>query len=96
MSKKLRHLLKYAERDPCVEPTEEKPEGELYYPFAEHSRFSFWIADRIRRHRALGQSKVFLKQNPVVNSMTMDQLKDMIRAGAIETVIMKMYAYLHF
>ena len=78
------HLLKYAERDPCIAPPDEKPDGKLYYPFAEHSRFSFWMADSIRRQRALGQSKFFLKQNPVVNALTMDDLKDMIRSGAIE------------
>jgi len=87
------HLLKYAERDPSVPPSEEHPNGVLYYPFAEHSRFSFWMVNRIRRHRALEQCKVFLKQNPTVDALSMDELKEIIRSGEIENVIMKMYAY---
>ena len=58
------HLLRFAERDPSIPITENNPNGTLYYPFAEHQRFTFWIVDRIRRHRALDQCKVFLKQNP--------------------------------
>ena len=37
------HLLKYAERDPSIPASEEHPNGVLYYPFAEHPRFSFYM-----------------------------------------------------
>ena len=49
------HLLRFAEIDPQSKPTPDNPSGTLYYPFAEHPRFSFWMVDRIRRHRALSQ-----------------------------------------
>ena len=50
-----KHLLKYA--------TIHSKTKQLYYPFAKHPRFKFWAYDRIRRHRALGQSKVYLDHN---------------------------------
>lgn len=50
-----KHLLKYA--------TLKSETNEYYYPFAKHPRFKFCAYDRIRRHRALKQSKVYLKQN---------------------------------
>ena len=50
-----KHFLKYA-----AKRTEN---SEYYYPFAKHPRFKFWAYDRLRRHRALDQSKVYLKQN---------------------------------
>jgi hypothetical protein len=49
------HLLKYV----CKKSTT----GEFYYPYVEHPRFKFWAYDRLRRHRALDQSNVYLKQN---------------------------------
>jgi len=49
------HLLKYA--------TKNAVDNQLYYPFVQHSRFKFWAYDRIRRHRALNQAKIYLKQN---------------------------------
>ena len=50
-----KHLLKYA--------TEHTTNQEMYYPFVKHPRFKFWSYDRLRRHRALEQSKIYLKQN---------------------------------
>jgi hypothetical protein len=50
-----KHLLKYA--------TINSQTKELYYPFAQHPRFKFWAYDRLRRHRALDQCKIYLKQN---------------------------------
>ncbi len=50
-----KHLLKYA--------TKNSTNGSMYYPFAKHPRFKFWAYDRLRRHRALTQSKVYLDQN---------------------------------
>ena len=49
------HLLKYA----CLNTKT----NQLYYPFVQHPRFKFWAYDRIRRHRALDQSSVYLKLN---------------------------------
>ncbi len=49
------HLLKYA--------TTHTETNKLYYPFVVHPRFKFWAYDRLRRHRALDQSKIYLKQN---------------------------------
>jgi hypothetical protein len=49
-----KHLLKYAVLD---------HKDEHYYPFAQHPRFKFWAYDRLRRHRTLDQSKIYLKQN---------------------------------
>jgi hypothetical protein len=49
------HLLKYG--------TTHTDTKQLYYPFVNHPRFKFWAYDRIRRHRALDQSKICLKQN---------------------------------
>jgi len=88
-----KHLLRYAEKDPSVPETETHPNGVLYYPFAEHPRWSFWMVDRIRRRRSLEQCNVFLKQNPTVGALSMDELKAIIQNGQIESIIMKMYAY---
>ena len=35
------HLMKYAEIDSTLTSSEENPHANLYYPFAEHERFSF-------------------------------------------------------
>ena len=54
------YLLRYAESDLSFLPTEEHPNGVMYYPlFAEHERFSIWIVDCLRRPRALTQSQVY-------------------------------------
>jgi hypothetical protein len=87
------HLLRYAESDPSVAPNEEYPNGVMYYPFAEHERFSFWMVDRIRRHRALSQSQVYLKQNPTIGVLTMEELKAMVTNGQIEEIISRMDVY---
>ncbi len=50
-----KHILKYA--------ATWSDSSKMYYPFAKHLRFKFWAYDRIRRHKALDQSKVYLKQN---------------------------------
>ena len=50
-----KHLLKYATKHTATD--------EFYYPYVRHPRFKFWAYDRIRRHRALEQSKIYLKQN---------------------------------
>ena len=47
-----KHLLKYAYVSPRTK--------NYIYPFAKHPRFKFWAYDRLRRHRALSQSKVIL------------------------------------
>ena len=50
-----KHLLKYAVKKSCS--------NDYHYPFASHPRFKFWAYDRLRRHRALNQCKIYLKQN---------------------------------
>ena len=61
------HLLKYAEVDPLT--------GRLYYPFAEHPRYVFWIYDRLRRHRVLNQASVYLSKNPGDAALSVEELK---------------------
>jgi hypothetical protein len=87
------HLMKYAEIDCTKEPDESHPNGYLYFPFAEHERFCFWSVDRIRRHRALGQCSVFLRQNPEEAALSMEELKAMAANGQLDSVISKMYSY---
>ena len=87
------HLLKFAEIDPLSKPTLDKPSGSLYYPFAEHERFSFWMVDRIRRHRALSQCKVYLKQNPSDECLSMAELKAMAKNGKIDELLGRLHAY---
>lgn len=60
--------------------------GCFYYPFAQHPRFKFWAYDRLRRHRGIDQCNVFFKQNPEDASLTMDQLRDMIKKNSLEGV----------
>ena len=50
-----KHLLKYA--------TINTKTNEYYYPFVTHSRFKYWAYDRIRRHKALDQAKIYLRDN---------------------------------
>ncbi len=50
-----KHLLKFA--------TKHTKTNEYYYPFVTHTRFKFWAYDRIRRHRALDQAKIYLRDN---------------------------------
>ena len=56
-----------------------KPNGELYYPFARHARFKFWINDRIRRHRVLGQSTIYLRKNPGDGNLSLDDLRGLLQ-----------------
>jgi hypothetical protein len=63
------------------EPNESHPTGYLYYQFAKHESFCFWVVDRIRRHRALTQCSVFLRQNPEEAALSMDELKAMSANG---------------
>lgn len=87
------HLLRYAELDPLVSPSEANPNGQLYYPFSEHERFSFWMLDRIRRHRSLQQTSVYLRNNPNDAALTMEELKLMVRNGQISQIMGRIYAY---
>ena len=74
-----RHLIKYA----C-----KNSEGDFYYPFAEHPRFLFYAYDRLRRHRTLDQSKVYLKQNPQDAALTIDELKEIINSNDSKIIIL--------
>ncbi len=35
----------------------------MFYPFATNPKFKFWAHDRTKRHQALNQKKVNLKNN---------------------------------
>lgn len=65
-----RHLLKFA----C----NRSGSGHLYYPFAEHPRFMFYVNDRLMRHRSFSQSKIYLKQNVEDANLTASELKNLI------------------
>jgi hypothetical protein len=65
------HLIKFA----TIHPRTRK----LYYPFAMHERFIFWMNDRIRRHRIMDQTNVYLKNNPGDASMTIEELQEITK-----------------
>ena len=72
-------------------------EGDFYYPFAEHPRFLFYAYDRLRRHRTLDQSKVYLKQNPQDAALTIDELKEIINSNDSKIIFLNkniIYYYL--
>lgn len=64
------HLIKFAAINPIS--------GHLFYPFAAHNRFIFWMNDRIRRHRTMEQGNVFLNCNTGDATMTIEDLKKVI------------------
>ncbi len=78
-------MLKYATRNTST--------NKFYYPFASHPRFKFWIYDRIRRHRSLDQSKVYLNQNPGDANLTISDLKQAIYNGDANGIMKRMSAY---
>lgn len=78
------HLLKYLVYD---------SNGKKYYPFAQHPRFKFYAYDRLRRHRALLQAKVYLNQNELDNNMTIDDLLDNLDNGNTLEMMKRMSAY---
>jgi len=65
-----RHLIKFS----CKRVNSE----ELYYPFAEHPRFMFYVQNRLIRQGTLDQSKMYLKNNVQNANMTVLELKDAI------------------
>ncbi len=75
MSTKQKH--KYLIKFTCKSPRT----GELYYPFAENPRLMFIVADRLRRHRTIDQSGIYLKQNPGDASMTIADIKNLVKNG---------------
>ena len=84
-SEAFRHLLKYV--------TKKSNTDHFYYPFAEHPRFKFWAYDRIRRHRSMDQSTIYLNQNPREANMTIDELKRIIQEGDPAVFMRKITAY---
>ena len=80
-----KHLLKYA--------TKHTKSDEYYYPFVQHPRFKFWAYDRVRRHRALEQSKIYLKQNLGDASLTINELKQHLNNGNGDSIMKRMTAY---
>ena len=83
-SQAVKHLMKYASKD---------SKNNYYYPFASHPRFKFWCYDRIRRHRSLEQSKVYLKQNPGDANLNISELKAAISNGDSSQLMKRMCAY---
>jgi len=69
-----RHLLKFACKRAYTD--------ELYYPFAEHPRFMFYIHDRLVRHRTLDQSKIYLKNNVQDANLSVKEIKEAIKNNA--------------
>jgi hypothetical protein len=47
------------------------------------------MVDRIRRHSALAQCSVFLKQNPEEAALSMEELKALASNGQLDLVIGK-------
>ena len=80
-----KHLLKYA----CHSSNN----NEKYYPFAEHPKFKFWAYDRLRRHRSLGQTKVYFKQNAQDANLTMTELQELLKTGEGERLMQRMSPY---
>jgi len=80
-----RHLIKYACRRAYSE--------ELYYPFAEHPRFMFYVQDRLVRHRTLDQSKIYLKNNSQDANLSVKELKDAIKNNNGKSFISKNTIY---
>lgn len=80
-----KHLLKYAAK---LSDTQE-----FYYPFAEHPRFKFWAYDRLRRHRSLEQSKIYMQQNVDQANLTIAELKALINSGDSNKFMKQMCAY---
>lgn len=68
-----RHLIKYA----CKLAYS----NELYYPFAEHPRFMFYVNDRLIRHRSFTQSKIYLLQNLEDANMSALELKEHLQSN---------------
>lgn len=81
------HLLKYATKSTLTE--------DLYYPYVKHPRFKHWAYDRIRRHRSLAQSKIYLEKCPGDSNLSINDLKKMLNSNTHEaTELMKrMCAY---
>jgi len=78
-------LIKYACRRAYSE--------ELYYPFAEHPRFMFYVQDRLVRHRTLDQSKIYLKNNSQDANLSVKELKDAIKNNNGKSFISKNTIY---
>jgi hypothetical protein len=79
------HLLRLVE----VHPVNQK----IYYPFAMHDRFIFFMQDRIQRHRILEQTRIFLKQHPGDRALNLDEIQNMINHGEEDGLIRRMSAY---
>jgi hypothetical protein len=79
------HLMKFVAHKPI--------NNEKYYPFAEHPRFKFWAYDRLRRQRALNQSKVYMSQNPSDANLTISELKEIIGNNESNELMKRMSAY---
>ncbi len=64
LQERINHLLKFAE----------SIDGKCVYRFANHPGFAYWAFKMIQRKRILQQSGIFLKQNPGIAHLTIDEL----------------------
>lgn len=55
--------------------------------------FSFWVIDRLRRHRSLSQCSVYFRQHPNDTQLTLEELNTMLRNGNIKPLLGRKYAY---
>ena len=69
----IRKLLKYAYQ---------KPNGEWYYPFAAHPRFSFWALNMLQRKRAISQAMIITKLHQRINNYTINDMQKILTGDA--------------
>ena len=80
---KLKHLLKFAEFI----------DGKWTYRFASHPRFAYWAYNMLYRWCLLGQSNIFIKQNPGDAALTTEQLTSMLLNNDHHYIMSKLFSY---
>ena len=60
------HLLKYAYQ---------RVDGTWHHPFASHPRFSFWMLNKLQRHKAMADADLTLKKEPRMQELTVDEIQ---------------------
>ena len=54
---------------------------------------AYWTFNMIQRQRLLSQGSIFLKQNPGVSQLTVDQLQQMLASNTYSTLMSKLMHY---
>ena len=80
---KLKHLLKFAEFI----------DGKWIYRFASNPRFAYWAYNMLYQWRLLGQSNIFIKQNPGDAALTTEQLTSMLLNNDHHYIMSKLFSY---